>query len=220
MFNEILNLFTRGGWMTIPILIASACGLTLYIERLWFLTPANVIPESLQNQIRSLVRNGKIQEAMVLSESNETPFAIIVRKILEKFGRPYPYLKETAEEAGRAQVDILEKHVESLSTIIAITPLMGLLGTVIGMIDVFQVVADKGVGSPMDMASGIWEALLSTAFGLSVAIVALVGHRHISSRISRFIFLLEKEALILVDTLDALSQDDEEKTDGDAHERS
>ena len=218
MLNEIMDLFERGGWMSIPILLASAWGLTLYIERLLFLTPTNVIPENLQNQIRSLVRDGKIQEAMVLSESNDTPWAMIVRQVLEKYGRPYPYLKETAEEAGRAQVDVLEKHVDSLSTIIAITPLMGLLGTVLGMIDVFQVVADKGVGSPMDMAGGIWEALLSTAFGLSVAIVALVGHRHISSRIARFVILLEKEALMLVDTIDAIADTKDKENHGGEHE--
>jgi len=218
LLNDTVDLFARGGWMTLPILLASAWGLTLYIERLWTLTPGNVLPRNLQTQLRSLVVDGKIQEAMVLSESSDAPLAQIVRQVLEKFGRPYPYLKETAEEAGRAQVDFLEKHIGSLATIIAIAPLMGLLGTVLGMIDVFQVVADKGVGSPMDMAGGIWEALLSTAFGLSVAIAALIAHRHISARADRFIYLLEKEALLLVDTLDGLSMKSNEEEDV-AHER-
>ena len=218
MLNELVDLFARGGWMTLPILLASAWGLTLYIERLWTLTPENVLPKSLQTQIRSLVTDGKIQEAMVLAESSDAPLAQIVRQVLEKYGKPYPYLKETAEEAGREQVDSLEKHIGSLGTVIAIAPLMGLLGTVLGMIDVFQVVADKGVGSPMDMASGIWEALLSTAFGLSVAIAALIAHRHISARADRFVHLLEKEALLLVDTLDGLSVKVSPE-DGAMHER-
>lgn len=218
MLKDTVDLFARGGWMTLPILLASAWGLTLYIERLWTLTPENVLPKNLQNQLRALIGDGKIQEAMVLSESSDAPLAQIVRQILDKYGRPYPYLKETAEEAGRAQVDFLEKHIGSLATIIAIAPLMGLLGTVLGMIDVFQVVADKGVGSPMDMASGIWEALLSTAFGLSVAIAALLAHRHISARADKFIQLLEKEALLLVDTLDGLWMKKAEEEDV-KHER-
>ena len=206
MFNEVLDLLVKGGWMTVPILLASAWGTTLYIERLWVLTPENVIPKNIQKRIWALTKENKIQEALVLAESSETPYGKIVRQVLEKHGRPYPYLKESAEDAGKEQLVHLEKHIDSLSTVVAISPLMGLLGTVLGMIDVFQVVADQGAGNPVDMAAGIWEALLSTALGLSVAILALVAHRHVSGRVERFINLLEKEALELVEILDALAE--------------
>ena len=191
--------------MTIPIFLASAWGLTIYFERLWLLNAENVIPPRLKEKVNALADEGKIQEALVLAESSETPYGKVMREILEKSGRAYPYLKETAEDAGAAQVAFLERRMGSLETVIAISPLMGLLGTVLGMITVFQAVAEKGVGSPMDMASGIWEALLSTAFGLSVAIIALVGHRQLSGRIDGFVAALEKEALNLVETLDVLT---------------
>ncbi len=191
--------------MTFPIFLASLWGATIYFERLWLLKPVHVMPPSLQKQVKALVAAGKVQEALVLTESSETPYAKLMRQILEKSGRAYPYLRETAEDAGKEQVEFLERRMGSLNTVIAISPLMGLLGTVLGMITVFQAVADKGVGSPMDMASGIWEALLSTAFGLSVAIIALVGHRHLSGRIDGFVSAMEKEAVNLVETLDVLN---------------
>ena len=191
--------------MTLPILLASLWGATIYFERLWLLTAANVIPPALRKKVSSLVSQGKIQKALVLAESSETPYAKIMRQILEKSDRVYPHLRETAEDAGKEQVEFLERRMSSLNTVIAIAPLMGLLGTVLGMITVFQAVAETGVGSPMDMASGIWEALLSTAFGLSVAIVALVVHRHLSGRIDRFVSALEKESVNVVETLDVLN---------------
>ena len=214
MLQAVWELLLKGGLMSIPILLASAWGLTIYFERLWVLTPERVVPMHLKKQLMALVEQDKIQEALVLSESSETPYGKIMCQILAKAGRAYPYLKETAEDAGKVQLDFLERRIGSLSTVVAISPLMGLLGTVLGMITVFQAVAEKGVGSPMDMAAGIWEALLSTAFGLSVAIVALVGHRHLSARVDGFVTNLEKDAVNLVEALDVLnlSETTDEKT--------
>ena len=140
--------------MTFPIFLASLWGATIYFERLWLLKPVHVMPPSLQKQVKALVAAGKVQEALVLTESSETPYAKLMRQILEKSGRAYPYLRETAEDAGKEQVEFLERRMGSLNTVIAISPLMGLLGTVLGMITVFQAVADKGVGSPMDWRLG------------------------------------------------------------------
>ena len=103
--------------MTFPIFLASLWGATIYFERLWLLKPVNVMPTSLQKQVKSLVSAGKVQEALVLTESSETPYAKLMRQILEKSGRAYPYLRETAEDAGKEQVEFLERRMSSLSTI-------------------------------------------------------------------------------------------------------
>jgi biopolymer transport protein ExbB len=130
----------------------------------------------------------------VASEARSSIGAIFAA-ILKKAGQPLPFVKEAAEEVGRQEAARLERFVGALGTVASITPLLGLLGTVTGMIGVFQRVAETGVGNPLDMAAGIWEALLTTAFGLGVGIPALLAHRFTLSRVDTLVLELEEEAL-------------------------
>ena len=182
----ILDLFQRGGLLMYAIAGVSVFGLAIFLERMWSLQRAKVIPRSLVARITELSRQGRVKDALLLCAESRTSIGSIYRAVLKHTLEPLPIVKEAAEEADRQEAARLERFV-------------GGLGTVTGMISVFQRVAETGVGSPLDMAAGIWEALLTTAFGLSVGIPALLAHRFTLSRVDRLVLELEEEAIHLVE---------------------
>jgi len=198
---QVLDLFTRGGPIMYAIAVASVVGLAVFIERLWSLQRNKVLPDGFRKRVFELVADDKGSDAALIAAESPTAAGVIFRTILRHRGGPLPVVKEAAEEAGRQQAARLERFVGALGTVASISPLLGLLGTVTGMINVFQRVAETGVGSPLDMAAGIWEALLTTAFGLGVGIPALLGHRYLLSRVDRLVLELENESLHLVEMI-------------------
>ncbi len=185
------------------IAVASVVGLAAFLERLFSLQREKVLPKRISKQIFSMISEGRQEHAEVLISENESPLACIFAAILRYAAAPLPLLKEAAEEAGRQEAARLERFTSALGSVASVTPLLGLLGTVTGMIAVFQRVAETGVGNPLDMAAGIWESLLTTAFGLAVGIPALIAHRHTLSRIDSLVLALESEALRLVEAVEA-----------------
>ena len=200
----MLEFLSRGGLIMIPIGLASGVGLTIFFERWWALSRSKVLSPDLLSRALELAKEGRLKESQVLCEANESALGQIFSVILLKAGQPFPLAKEAAEDAGRQQADRLERGISILGTVAAIAPLLGLLGTVMGMIEVFQAVAESGVGDPLEMAAGIWEALVSTACGLFVGIIALIGHRALVAKVDGLLAELEHESATFVDLVQSV----------------
>lgn len=210
------DLFTRGGPVMYAIAGFSVFGVAVFFERLWALQRAKVLPRGFVERVTSMLRAGKADEASAVCSENPSSIARIFRVILRHQHDPIPLIKEAGEEAGRQQAAAIERFVGALGTVASVTPLLGLLGTVTGMIGVFQRVAETGVGNPLDMAAGIWEALLTTAFGLGVGIPALIGHRFLLARVDKMVLELEADSLHLVELIVALGPADDGRGDESA----
>lgn len=196
----------RGGWVMIPIGLVSVLALALFLERLWTLQRKRIYPIAFVERIQGLIRGRKVSEALVLCERNASSMALVISAGLMHQGDARDRIKEVVEERGRLEAGRLDRFVEGLGTIAAIAPLLGLLGTVLGMIDVFKEVdASTTAGAqgvnPGVLASGIWKALITTAAGLTVAIPTFVGYKYLGTRINRLVMDMEEGAAEVVDLL-------------------
>lgn len=204
--SELWAFLARGGVLMIPILAFSVVALMVFFERLWALQRQKVIPHGFLDLVRRKVREGRAAEALTLCEGNASAVSAVVASGLRYAGRPREVIKEAFEEVGRIEVTHLSRFVEVMGTIAAVAPLLGLLGTVVGMIDVFRaVVAEAGAAAgpvnPGTLANGIWAALLTTAAGLSVAIPAFLGYKYLLSRVDALAIDMEEVSLNLLDLL-------------------
>ena len=197
----VQDLIERGGVLMIPILASSVVTLAIFIERMWALRDQRLLGGSRFEPIVTHYRSGDFERACTVAKATNTAGARILAAGLSVHDAGADAMKTAMEDEGRKEVVELRHHVETLGTIASITPLMGLLGTVLGMIDVFQgVVADAdlmvGAVNPASLASGIWTALLTTAAGLSVAIPSFVAYRFLQGRCERFTTELTAQALL------------------------
>lgn len=208
--NEVYEFLSKGGLLMIPILGASVIALGFFLERVWALQRTRVIPPRFVEVVRNMLREERFSEAEGLCQTNESPIAAILEAGIQHAGDERSVVKEVMLEKGERELFFLERFVNALGAIATISPLMGLLGTVIGMIDVFQrVVNQAGAGGAVDpgaMANGIWTALITTAAGLTVAIPVYLGYRYIMGRIDRYAVDLEDVALEMTDYLVPESQ--------------
>jgi biopolymer transport protein ExbB len=185
----------------LPIIACSIVALGIVIERLWSLQRKRVMPEYLMRQILQLHKDNKLKLADLEKLKNSSPLGKILAAGLVNRNHNKEVMKEAIEEVGRQVVHDLERYLNTLGTIASISPLLGLLGTVIGMIKVFSVIVTAGVGDPGVLAGGISEALITTATGLSVAIPSLMFHRYFSGLIDRLVIGMEEQALKLVEVI-------------------
>jgi biopolymer transport protein ExbB len=203
--NDVYEFLSKGGLLMIPILGASVVGLGFFLERLWSLQRTRVIPARFVEVVRNMLREKRFSEAENLCQTNESPIAAILEAGIQHAGCDRAVVKEVMLEKGERELFFLERFVNALGAIATISPLMGLLGTVIGMIDVFQrVVNQAGAGGAVDpgaMANGIWTALITTAAGLTVAIPVYLAYRYIMGRIDRYAVDLEDVALEMAEYL-------------------
>lgn len=190
-----------GGWVMLPILMCSALALAIGIERLWALRRAQVIPPNLVDQIPDLARTGELQTAQRQALQKDSPLGRVLAAALGKRHEDWAIKREHIEEAGRHVVHDMERYLNTLGTIAAITPLLGLLGTVIGMIQVFTAITASGVGDPQALSGGISQALLTTAAGLLVAIPSLILYRYLCGRIDELVVGMEAQAIRLLEML-------------------
>lgn len=191
----------QGGVVMYFLLGASILALTIIFERSWSLRRSVVLPDKDIQAVDQAVREGKVQEAMDLCSGTNTAMSRILWVAIKNRGLKRAVIKEILEEVGRQEVAHLERYIGVLGVIAAIAPLLGLLGTVIGMIEVFQVISVEGVGKADVLAGGISKALNTTAFGLAVAIPALVAYRLFESRVNHFVVEIEQHALHFVELL-------------------
>ena len=197
----MFELVQAGGLLMWPIILCSIIAMAIIGERLWAYQAGKVIPGNLVAQIWQLHQQGQITAAHIATVRESSPLRRILVAGLMNRNHPTEAMKDAIEEEGRQVVHELERYLNTLGTIAAITPLLGLLGTVIGMIKVFAAITSAGVGNPSVLAGGISEALITTAAGLSVAIPALAFHRYLSGRVDKLVVGMEEQALKMVEVM-------------------
>lgn len=201
MFDTI----QKGGPIMFPIILCSILAFAIVIERLYHLYQAKIDTRKFMEAIANALRRNKIMEAIDMCDKTPGPIAHILKAGIMKHDRPRQEIKESIEEAGLYEVPRLEKNVPVLATVAHITPLLGLLGTVVGMVRCFQTIQEKASSlhpvSPGDLAGGIWEALITTVAGLSVAIPTLVAYNYLVNRINGFVLDMERSATDLINVL-------------------
>ena len=200
----MLELIRAGGWPMIPLLLLSAIALAIIVERFWSLRRDKVLPPGLGDEVRLWVGRGKaLDPAHVDSLRSTAPLGALLAAALDVRNRSREEIRERVEDVGRHLVHRMERFLNTLGTIAAAGPLLGLFGTVVGMIQMFLGILDNGIGDVNQLAGGIGKALVCTATGMIVAIPALVFHRYFRGRIAGYIVDMEHEAIRLMDVLDA-----------------
>ena len=200
----MLELIRAGGWPMIPLLLMSAVALGIIVERFWSLRPTRVLPPGLGDEVRAWVARGKpLEVAHIDSLRSTSPLGALLAAALDVRMRSREEIRERVEDVGRHLVHRMERFLNTLGTIASAGPLLGLFGTVVGMIEMFLGILDHGIGDASQLAGGIGKALVCTATGMLVAIPALAFHRYFRGRISGYIVDMEHEAIRLMDVLDA-----------------
>ncbi len=197
----MLELVLAGGWLMLPIILCSIAVVAIGIEKYLVLNPQKIAPKHLLAQVWNTLKNNQMNPSKLADLRNGSPLGKILAAGLSNSRHGREVMKESILEAANQVIHDLERYLNSLGTIAAIAPLLGLLGTVIGMIKVFNEIMLQGTGNAGVLAGGISEALLTTAAGLTVAIPALMLHRYYTRRVDAVVVTLEQEAIKLVDAL-------------------
>jgi biopolymer transport protein ExbB len=197
----VLELLVAGGWLMVLIVLSSILVLAICIERLYTLNPRKISPPHLLATVWTQLKQGEMDAAKIRTLKQSSPLGRILAAGLGNAYHGREVMKESIQEAAAHVVHDLERYLNTLGTIAAVAPLLGLLGTVVGMIKVFAEIMAQGTGNASALAGGISEALITTAAGLTVAIPALVMHRYFVGKIDGIVVELEQETIKLVDAL-------------------
>ncbi|MCR4345898.1 MAG: MotA/TolQ/ExbB proton channel family protein [Sulfuricaulis sp.] len=204
----MFELIKAGGWVMWPIILCSVAALAIIGERLWSLQKKNVAPPNLLAQVQQLLTRNELEPSHLTALRDSSPLGRILAAGLVNRDHDREIVKEAVENAGRHIVPDLERYLRSLGTIAAISPFLGLFGTVIGMIQMFSGISQHGVGDPTIVAAGISTALITTAGGLAVAIPSLMFYRYFRGRVSELLIEMEQEAIKLVEILQGEREND------------
>ncbi|MEQ1803448.1 MAG: MotA/TolQ/ExbB proton channel family protein [Gammaproteobacteria bacterium] len=198
----MLEIVIAGGWMMVPIILGSVVAAAIILERLWTLQPRRVVPRDLSRQVWEWVSSNDLNPKHIQDLRAHSPLGQVLAAALVNRQHDRATMKEAIEDTGRHVVHELERYLNTLGSIASVSPLLGLLGSVTGMIRTFGALTGGVSGDPAALAGGISEALISTAAGLTVAIPALIGYRSLRGRIDVLIVQMEKEAIALLDALE------------------
>jgi len=199
------EIIIAGGPVMWPIMLCSVVAAAIVLERLWTLQPKRVIPRELSARVWKLVESRTLNERHIEALARNSPLGRVLAAGLANHDKGRDIMKEAIEDTGRHVVHELERFLNPLGTIAAISPLLGLLGTVLGMIQAFEAITSQGVGDPRTLSGGIGEALITTAAGLIVAIPALLAYRYLRGAVDFLVVEMEKEAMKLVQAFDQMS---------------
>ncbi|RSZ57187.1 MotA/TolQ/ExbB proton channel family protein [Massilia atriviolacea] len=194
----MLPIIQAAGWPIWPLLIASLVALALIVERIIYLRRAKILPPQLLDEVVRVYHNGKITKDVVESLEKNSPLGAVLAAALRNVDAPRDVMKESIEEAGRGVAHVLERFLTTIGTIASLAPLMGLFGTVVGMIEIFGSTNATGT-NPAQLAHGISVALYNTAFGIAIAMPALIAYRHFRALVDSFIIDMELQAVKFVD---------------------
>jgi biopolymer transport protein ExbB len=198
----VWELIKAGGWVMWPIMACAAMSLAIILERFWTLRRREVAPPALGQEVREWAATNKLDPRHLEALRETSPLGELLAAALEVRHRARDQIKERLEDVGRHVAHDMERFLNTLGTIAGITPLLGLLGTVFGMIRMFLGILKSGVGDANQLAGGIGEALVSTAAGLCVAIPALMFYRYFRGLVAEYVIEMEKQATALLDTLE------------------
>jgi len=197
----MLEIVQAGGWLMLPIIACSMVAAAIILERLWTLQQKRVLPKDLTVQAWQWVKADRLDSERVQMLHQSSPLGQVLAAGLANWDAGREIAKEGIEDTGRHVVHEMERYLNPLGTIAVISPLLGLLGTVIGMVKVFAAITTHGVGNPGVLAGGISEALITTAAGLTVAIPSLIGYRYLRGRVDALVVRMEKEAMKFLEAL-------------------
>ncbi|MDH3412373.1 MAG: MotA/TolQ/ExbB proton channel family protein [Gammaproteobacteria bacterium] len=197
----MFELVKAGGWLMVPILLCSVIAMAIIAERFWTLQSKRIAPKNLVVQVWQWAKSGHLTEDRIRTLRKGSPLGRILAAGLANRHLDRELMKEGIEDVGRHVIHDLERYLNTLGTIASITPLLGLLGTVVGMIKVFSVITTQGIGDPGVLAGGISEALITTAAGLTIGIPSLMFYRYFRGRVDELVVTMEQEALKMVEAL-------------------
>ncbi|WP_276682105.1 MotA/TolQ/ExbB proton channel family protein [Thalassolituus oleivorans] len=197
----MLEIIQSGGWMMVPIIIASILALAISVERFWTLRATQIAPADLLSRVWGWMKNKQLDANRIKELRESSPLGRVLAAGLMNARNGRQIMKESIEEVASHEIHEMERYLNALGTVAAVAPLMGLLGTVFGMIQVFSEIMIQGTGQANVLAGGISEALITTAAGLIVAIPALICHRILQRRVDEIVVFMEQEAIKLVDVL-------------------
>jgi biopolymer transport protein ExbB len=195
-----------GGPFMWPIIVCSIAAVGILLERLWTLQRKRVLPQELIKRLAQLAESNQVTPKVIEALEKNSPLGRVLAAALSNRDRGREIMMERVEDTGRHIVHELERFLNSLGTIASISPLLGLLGTVMGIIRAFNAVMLGGMGDPRMLAGGISEALITTAGGLAVAIPAFIAYRYLRGKVERIVIEMEKIAVTFADSLGATPQ--------------
>lgn len=199
---SVLDLLLNGGYMMIPILLLWIAAIFIFVERILVIKNASKTPSDFKDKIRSMVLSGDVAAARVLCQDTDTPVARMIEKGVSRIGSPLKNIEVSIENIGKVEIYRLEKNLSMLATISGAAPMIGFLGTVTGMIQAFIAIAqEEGAVSPKLLSSGIYEAMVTTAAGLFVGILAYLGYNYLITRVQKLVHNMEFSAIDFVDLL-------------------
>lgn len=198
----LLDLLVKGGYMMIPLYLLFVLAIFIFVERLMILKKASKTPKGLMDQVKMMVQGGNIQQAKMICQGEETPVAHMLTKGLERIGSPLKNIEVAIENVGKIEIYKLEKNLGLMATVSGAAPMIGFLGTVTGMIQAFISVAqEEGMVSPKLLSTGIYEAMITTATGLVVGILAYLGYNYLVSKVSKLVHNMEYTSIEFIDLL-------------------
>lgn len=198
----MLELIKAGGWVMWPLLGISVLALAIVVERFWTLRRRSVLPPGLGEEVREWARNPHLDPRHIDALRENSPLGEVLAAALDVRDRSREILRERIEDVGRRVMHQLERFLNTLGTIASAAPMLGLLGTVIGMMRLFLGILDHGIGDMTQLAGGIGQALITTATGICVAIPALVFHRYFRGLVAAYVIEMERQSMALIDMLD------------------
>ncbi|WP_162415577.1 MotA/TolQ/ExbB proton channel family protein [Cyclobacterium roseum] len=198
----LLELLIKGGYMMIPLYLLFILAIFIFIERVITLKKASKTPKGMIDQVKMMVQSGNIEQAKMICQGEETPVANMISKGLERIGSPLKNIEVAIENVGKIEIYKLEKNLGLLATVSGAAPMIGFLGTVAGMIRAFIGVAqEEGMVSPKLLSTGIYEAMITTATGLVVGIIAYLGYNYLVTQVSKLIHNMEYTTIEFIDLL-------------------
>ena len=198
----LFDLMIKGGYMMIPLYILFVLAIFIFVEKVITIRKASKSPKHLMDQIKILVQGGKINQARMLCQEENSPVANMIAKGLERIGSPLKNIEVSIENVGKIEIYKLEKNLGILATVAGAAPMIGFLGTVAGMIRAFIGVAqEEGMVSPKLLSTGIYEAMITTATGLVVGIVAYLGYNYLVTQVSKLVHRMEYASVEFIDLL-------------------
>ncbi|MGC1241652.1 MAG: MotA/TolQ/ExbB proton channel family protein [Chryseosolibacter sp.] len=199
---SVLDLAIQGGFMMIPIFILSVIAIYLFFERLMIINKANQSPDQFMNRVKESVLRGDINGAKLLCAQQDSPVGRMIQKGLSRIGSPLKNIEASVENVGKLEIFKLEKNLSGIATIAGAAPMMGFLGTVIGMVEAFIAIAqEEGSVSPKLLSSGIYTAMITTVAGLIVGIMAYLAYNYLITRVQKVIHKMEYTSIEFIDLL-------------------
>jgi biopolymer transport protein ExbB len=199
---SVWDLLLKGGYVMVPLILLLFLAVYIFVERILTIKQASKVPEQFTDQIRSLVAGGDINGARLICSQTNTPIARMIEKGITRIGSPLKTIEAAIENVGKIELYRLEKNLNLLATISGAAPMIGFLGTVTGMIQAFIAIAqEEGNVSPRLLSTGIYEAMITTAAGLAVGIIAYLGYNYLVSQVNKIVHKMEYTSIDFIDLL-------------------